>query len=156
MLAVAAVAEPVPPVVAAAAGQLVQLELVASAAPGPPLLAGGQPVPTGRCPLASVVPAAVGQLLPAVGQPVPTGWAAEGQPAQLVSWAPKRGAFLTFIYSTFQFDDDDVVNDDDDEDDEDDDAADADDHIGHGAEIMVLMTSSTKAQTKERISISWK
>ena len=85
MLAVAAVAEPVPPVVAAAAGQLVQLELVASAALGPTLLAGGQPVPTGPCPLASVVPAAVGQLLPAVGQPVPTGWAAEGQPAQLVS-----------------------------------------------------------------------
>jgi len=78
----------VPPVVAVAAGQLVQLELVASAAPGPPLLAGGQPVPTGRCPLVSVVPAAVGQLLLAVGQPVPTGWAAEGQPAQLVSALP--------------------------------------------------------------------
>ena len=58
MLAVAAVAEPVPPVVAVAAGQLVQLELVASAAPGPLLLA-------------------VGQLL-----------LAERQPAQLVSALP--------------------------------------------------------------------
>ena len=76
MLAVAAVAEPVPLAVAVAAGQLVQLELVASAAPGPPLLAGGQPVPTGHCPLVSVV------------QPLPPGWLAEGQPAQLLSALP--------------------------------------------------------------------
>ena len=76
MLAVAAVAEPVPPAVAVAAGQLVQLELVASAAPGPPLLAGGQPVPTGHCPLVSAV------------RPVPPGWLAEGQPAQLLSTLP--------------------------------------------------------------------
>jgi len=76
VLAVAAVAEPVPPAVAVAAGQLVQLELVASAAPGPPLLAGGQSVPTGHCPLVSVV------------QPVPPGWLAEGQPAQLLSTLP--------------------------------------------------------------------